>query len=174
MNITMQVFTVFFAIFWGFVANVLARWKAFQSVYILKHSQELCRVILSILCFNVIPILYFGWSLCILNNLNFNKSPLTVQEIIKVVFCGVVPAFATFGFYRIWLGFVELRPYLFYLKCTINNVESLQGTYYMYAGPKKKDKVNPNPETGWQNLISGIVYIIVSSVPLFALWSKFI
>ncbi len=163
MNERMQIFTIFFAILWGFIGNVQPRWKAFQLPFIFKVSQELCRLLLSMVLLNLVPIIYFGWALWLL------RGPVTPWEswspwtIVGLVFYGVLPAFAALGFYRIWLGFIELRPYLFYIHDKDNKK-------YRPAG--REEPVDLNPETGFQNLLGGVVYIVFSTIPLLVSWLR--
>ncbi len=66
------------------------------------------RLFLLIVFFNIIPILYFG---LVINVLDPNCEAFNLSFILA----SVVPAFAPFGFYRLWQGIVELRPNWFYL-----------------------------------------------------------
>lgn len=109
MNCFQQIFCLFFAVFWGIVGNVQPRWKAFHWPFVRKNNRAKCRLYLSMLFLNFIPIAYFAIALaCLSKNCDSNVSP------IHIILFAIFPAFAGFSFYRLWLGFVECKPNLYY------------------------------------------------------------
>lgn len=115
MNETQTVFAIFFAIFWGAVANVQPRWKAFQ-LPLIEFAPVRRRVLLSVTFFNLLPLLFFGWTLWILVGPAASPINWTGWTVARLVLRGVIPAIATFGFYRLWLGIVECHSSLFYVE----------------------------------------------------------
>jgi hypothetical protein len=114
MNNIQNIFLVFFAIFWGTMVAALPRWKPFQLPLFMRFRPATWRVVWSMLVFNVIPLGYVALMLNILGESGGNPNePLSP---IQLVLLGVVPAFAAFGFYRFWLGVVEIVPNLFLAK----------------------------------------------------------
>jgi hypothetical protein len=114
MNLSFSdVFMVFFAIFWGTVASVQGRWKAFQ-LPLASIPRIGRRVRLSMLLLNLLPLIFFGYVLLILSD----KTPScrTWLASLQFVIIGVLPAFAVFGFYRLWLGIIERSPDKYYFK----------------------------------------------------------
>src|SRR5713101_3806915 len=109
-----NVFMVFYAIFWGAVANVQPRWKQFHWALFLKYRQVTYRVLLSVVVLNLFPLVFFCyvmWSLAKRGSAGHQEPFMFASQ---AVVRGVVPAFAVFGIYRLWLGIIELRPAWFY------------------------------------------------------------
>src|SRR3989344_4841570 len=104
MTITQSIFVVFFAIFWGAIFNVQGRWRMFQPILSFQHIRR--RFLFSLLMLNVAPIFFFAWT--------FFRLKDTPGETHLQIFAGVLPAFAIFAFYRLWMGLVELAPRYFY------------------------------------------------------------
>jgi len=112
---TQQVFMLFFAIFWGFVANVQPRWKAFNWPLVFRRNQagSSWRALLSMIVLNIAPALFFAHVLCALGK---QEMACNTGSRWVIVLHGVFPALAAFGFYRIWMGIVEFKPDCFYVK----------------------------------------------------------
>lgn len=111
---TIETFALFFAIFWGLVANVQPRWKAFQWPFFFSSDfpNVKWRVLLSCFWLNIVPVLYF---LTVVHWLHSGSlSEKTDADAVSLVIYGVIPSFAIFGFYRLWLATVEWRPKSFY------------------------------------------------------------
>jgi len=144
MNATQQIFLVFFAIFWGTVANAWPKRKPFQWPLI-KYGPVSRRLILSVTLLNAAPILYFSWVLLRLSGHRFS------------VISGILPAFAIFGFYRIWLALAGSAAGWFY--------------YSEAKLPPEIKEIEPAFETWPQwtwflNLLFGLIYVLVASVPV--------
>ena len=105
MNTTQQIFVVFFAIFWGTAANAQPGWKAFQWP-LLKYRRQLPlvrnRLRKSMLLLNVVPIVHFAIAIWMMHLQWVTQLPLVPAALV-----GMLTAFAGFGFYRVWLGFIE-------------------------------------------------------------------
>ncbi|MCX5637291.1 MAG: hypothetical protein NTX52_06315 [Planctomycetota bacterium] len=141
----------------------------------------MARLILSIVFFTIFPLGYF-WKA--FNGLNAEYYGFTLA----FVLCSIVPAMAPFGFYRLWLGLVELHPHLFYLPVSDLNTsmpeEWLSGEP-TYATPDmwirnsftfhewlKKGVDTPivylgDPWSGCCNFIAGVLYIATGAT---AVW----
>jgi hypothetical protein len=91
LNDLQTIFFVFYAIFWGYIAGVQPRWKAFNFPMIVRVPQAACRTLLAFVIFNVIPIFFLWFALKTLNDLH-------VKSYWNFVRNGVLPAFATFSF----------------------------------------------------------------------------
>ena len=157
---TQQIFTLFFAIFWSIVANAQPKWKAFQYTFFLRIWQTTFRIIISFLILNILPILYFCTILWLLRN-DVLIEPWTQNTLKQIVLHGIVPAFAIFGFYRIWISFIEFFPRFFYR-------ENVNGTQYPSdkIEPTLKSLEIPTDYKHWvnaiMNLIWGLIYIGVA------------
>lgn len=86
-----------------------------------------------------------------------SASSWTAGTVAKIVLLGVVPAFSTFGFYRLWFGLVELSPDSFYQK-------DEQGRYL--TEDDSKAEVHLTPSAGTKNVAFGFAYIAVGAAPL--------
>lgn len=143
-SFTVNTFMVFFVIFWGAIFNVQGRWKAFQFPFF-GIFKKLTRRALFIVVLNVLPIIYFGIVPWIIKD--FPKQ----NQIQDTIFLGVIPAFGIFGFYRLWLGILELSPKLYYYDSKIPDTkyrhsEPLLGNWFdqnkhldkVYLGDRKQ------------------------------------
>ena len=160
MNIAQNLFVVFFAIFWGTSSNAWPRWKPFHWTYFFEHVEIRCRVLLSVLLLNVCPILFFAAVLAWLGSGGPSTGPLEIGAWAREVFRGISPAFAVFGFYRLWFGIIESHPSVFYM--TKDRL------------PADLHDVEPTFESiktihrGWyMNVLFGAVYV---TLPLAILW----
>jgi len=99
LGVPQQVFMLFFAIFWGAVASVQPRWKAFQFPLMFhpQLSNVFMRVILAIFLLNLLPILYFGYILWCTHGRGPMPADSTFLAIIKILIQGILPAFGIFG-----------------------------------------------------------------------------
>lgn len=184
MNPVQGVFMLFFAIFWGAIANVQPRWKQFQWPLVwrgLKFVNH--RVLLSVVLLNIVPMLFFGY---VMHQLSFcpveKKTDATpsIGAAAAIVLCGVLPAFAVFGFYRMWLGIVELCPKCFYSPWPANEQALPQKHWHVEPTFRlPHETINPSNNSnererpvvelgdcvsGWLNLVWGIVYFIIGAV----------
>jgi len=160
MNIAQQLFVVFFAIFWGTSSNAWPGWKPFHWTFVIEIPQIRHRVALSMLLLNILPITYFAVVIAWLGRHGPMNGSLEVISFFREVVRGIGPAFAVFGFYRMWFGIIERRASLFYLtNATL---------------PLELKDVEPTSETlhigqrWWHmNVIFGLLYVVS---PLPAVW----
>jgi len=163
LNIEQQVFMVFFAIIWGNVANVQPRWKAFQWPLFISFSKARHRVVLSFLCLNLLPILFFGYVFWANSCYKYNNSLNTISVIIH----SVIPAFSVFGFYRLWLGIIEHSPNYFYAKSPYElNIEfrHIEPTFVVNSLQTRLSNcpvIELCPTNAWANLVVAIIYISI-------------
>lgn len=142
-DLLFSVFTVFYAISWGFIANVQPRWKPFQ-LPLWEITQVRKRVWLSFKWFNAFPLLYFCWVTFVLNtlspNIEFSESFLfykdfwsalgiNVLQVLNILFSSIFPTFAVFGFYRRWLATIEKNPSTYYF-CECGFKEYKNNSFY--------------------------------------------
>jgi hypothetical protein len=154
MTTTQQIFVIFFAIFWGTTANAWPHWKPFHWTF-LFYSWRVCgRVLWSMLVLNVAPVFVFGWALMKLGR-DGAQTVLGWNEILS----GIVPAFAVFGIYRIWIAGIELYPSAFYYDDDAEQEKDhpeLKGSDPTIKGLKLSGK------RWFINLLFGSVYVIVA------------
>jgi hypothetical protein len=108
LNVAQQLFLVFFAIFWGISANAWPRWKPFQWTFVFWSPRIAARVGAAFLLLNIGPIAYFAIVIQRLDRMS------ATSLLWKMVLAGVLPAFAVFGFYRLWIAVIEQSPKTFY------------------------------------------------------------
>lgn len=163
MNAMQQIFCLFFAVFWGIVGNVQPRWKAFHWPYVrdkgFPHAAR--RLCLSMVLLNVLPITYFGVALCCLASPP--QSPWPPTSVLPLIIFGVLPAFAGFSFYRIWLSFVEHNPDRYYPK-------HKSGTFYTTEDQVQRCdpevKLYLSRSTARGNMFAGVGYLVFGIVLL--------
>lgn len=102
------IFTIFFAIFWGISANAWPKWKAFNVTPALDERRVRWRIAWSVSMLNFAPAIFFAVVLLQLEHHTFDK--LTGAAIAAAI----IPAFAIFGFYHLWIAGIEYRAECFY------------------------------------------------------------
>jgi hypothetical protein len=166
-GIHQQVFMLFFAIFWGAIANVQPRWKAFNYPLIFRLRHVFRRILVALVVLNVLPIVYFGFILWWTRESGPAPTDSAVMAILKVLIGGIIPAFAIFGFYRLWLGIVELRPWLFYKSDPTDlpsECQHVEPTYRHRVDARTTPVVDLEDHAGIGNLIAAVAYVVVGWV----------
>jgi hypothetical protein len=157
MTIPQQIFLVFYAIFWGTSATSWPKWLPFHYTFVFISCRVARRVTWSFVMLNVVPVAFFVWAML---QLGRHTSPvLDWREILE----GVVPAFAFFGFYRVWISVIQRFPTCFYYK---------DGAEQRRKNPDLKGGIDPTiksipiagPRQWWVNLLFGLLHIIVGIV----------
>lgn len=160
------VFMLFYAIFWGAIANAQPRWKAFQWPLISKMPQVKHRVWTAVLVLNVLPLCFFAygmWALC-------GRGPTTATPLtgsLHYIIRGVVPAFAVFGIYRVWLAILELNPSYFYAADPIQidkKYRHVEPTYRHRLVSRKGPVVDLGEDAGWGNFRAGLIYVLLAGL----------
>lgn len=160
MTTSQQIFVVFFAIFWGTSANAWPKWKPFHWTFFFYSKRVARRVVWSLAMLNIVPALFFGYTL-----VQLGRHPAQTAVGGLEIVAGVVPAFAVFGIYRIWMAVIERWP---------------AGFYYRDHSEQEKEKpdlkkVEPtftelylNPKRWWVNLLFGAIYVVVAIAAAFS------
>ena len=165
-----SVFMLFYAIFWGSVASVQGRWKAFQ-LPLASIPRVHSRVSLSMLLLNLLPLIFFGYVFFVLNGKK--ASPVIWIAAFQFVVIGVLPAFAVFGFYRLWLGIVEMFPDKYYFKAERPRRQSELDKKYWHVEPVYRTEhqtcvsepfVNLGVDSGKGNIRWAIYYIVLAAL----------
>ena len=156
MNDTQVIFTAFFAIVWGTMSTTLPRWKPFHWPLFFHVKQTRHRVCLSFLVLNVLPIIFYGLTLRILSEKNYVVICWGGLTVFQIILHGVIPAFAVFGFYRLWLAIIEIWPRCFFVK-----YKFMLSIKYWQSEEPTFDWPIPVP-TRYGNLFWALVYIITA------------
>lgn len=94
---------------------------------------------------------------------NYDVIYWNVCTVFRLILHGVIPAFATFGFHRLWLGIVELNPHLFYVR----NRSELPQRYRQIRGEPTIHSLRLPGVTGPLDLLFAFIYIGVASVAVY-------
>ena len=172
-NMQQQTFMLFFAIFWGTIASVQGRWKAFQLPLIGRIPVVKHRVCLSFLLLNLAPLMFFAYGIAILAEACISARPTIAA--LQLVINGILPAFAIFGFYRLWLGIVEKWPDSFYAKDKDSKYLDgkywhVEPTYCTKHNSAEEPCVNLGIDSAHRNIFWAIGYIAVG---MLAPWLQF-
>ena len=117
LNIAATVFSLFYAIFWGLVANAQIRWKAFDWPFALagkrfaKYRPSRNRLWQSLLYLTVLPTVLFV-TLSVL--LILAKPPNDFVSLVISLAAAIVAAHAAFAPYRLWMARMEDDPKAFF------------------------------------------------------------
>lgn len=165
MNNSQTVFFVFLAIFWGLIGNVQPRWKPFQLPLFFDLRWARRRALFAIVIFNVLPLATLILVLYLLNESSDVQRSWRLIEFTAFVGRSVLPAFAVFGFYRLWLALIEIWPRYFYAR----NQKELPETIQQIK--KGRDATEPTLDqlgikeisnNGGKNLLCAILYFAVA------------
>jgi hypothetical protein len=163
MSTSQQIFAVFFAVLWGTAANAWPKWKPFHWTFFLHSRRVARRVLWSFFMLNIVPISYFVWIMV----RGLNRCPDGSATDWRSVLPGVIPAFAMFGFYRLWIAGIELRPKLFYYsdyaEMRTEGKEDLIGVDPTIEEDPHATGPAPlrlKPKWWWANALFGIIYIL--------------
>ncbi len=158
MTTTQWLFVVFFAIFWGAIASVQGRWKMFHWPLI-GYGPVWHRLVLSVIVLNVLPVFFFTWVFFLLRNTPAcHSSSWGFAETLRQVIAGVVPAFAVFGFYRLWLAIVEISPTTFYYQNVAAQPDDAKGIEPTVECRQVRHK------WWWRNLGFAVLYLLVATL----------
>lgn len=168
MNETQSVFAIFFAIFLGTIANVQPRWKAFNwpLLFLMPHGKRrfiACRLALSFFLLNALPVAFFAFALWMLIGAGTDSKDWTGETVRSVIFHGVVPSFASFAFYRLWLGAIEFAPTVFYVSKQEDLPEDLRTECSPEIEPSVEN-LHIIPRASCANIVFGLVYLVIPTV----------
>lgn len=112
MTIPQQIFMVFFAIFWGIQGNAQPRWKAFDlgNSWDATTRQRAC---ISFLLLNIVPIIYFLFVFWLFGHRLWQIRTWASWDVLLIL-PPIIAALGIFGFYKLWMGIVQLRNNHFY------------------------------------------------------------
>jgi hypothetical protein len=165
LNVPQQIFILFYAITWGTAANSQPRWKAFAWGAIRADVASMKRAWLSVAVLNVLPLLYFVLILRALHSAPWWASPWTFLGILRLL-ASISPAFAPFGFYRIWTAIVAWLRESFYGLLSNNTRPPIWDEIGIGVDPI----TDLNPIWAAGNLFWGFVYVLLGPVLISAVW----
>jgi len=81
-----------------------------------------------------------------------------IRSISLLILHAIIPAFATFGFHRMWIGIVEIKPELFYFSTDMEVPQQFQE-----VEPSIK-KLGIKTGVGFYNILYAFLYIIIGLI----------
>ena len=152
LNTFQTIFSLFYAIMWGTLANVWPRWRAFDlTLTAFPEERASQRWALSFLFLNAVPIAFFVLILFLLSGWTARLDWSTAGKMIIVL----LQPFALTGFYWIWVSILQRYRRAFY-PSELNERR--------YPSLRLDEDLDPNRAP--RNLVFGLLYI---GVPLAAL-----
>jgi hypothetical protein len=163
LNTPQTIFCVFYAIFWGLVANAQIRWKAFDWPLALAgrndntYKPSWNRIKQSIVYLMILPVILFVLAMVLLSS---GPSSVPSRELdwhyfIKIA-GAVIAAHAAFAPYRLWLASVESEPgKYFYVLAT--------GGYATQPDPAN-EPLHLDPKWSCYNYCVACCYFVVSAL----------
>jgi hypothetical protein len=171
MNDAQAVFTLFFAISWGIVSNVLPRWKPFHYAMwsYPDFQQPTRRILLAFILLNILPWVSFALVLFCLRARAPGLEKWNLGAYILLIFRTIFPGLAPFGFYRIWIAVIQSWPTLFYAE-----KQDLVPEPFRTANGSTAVQVEPDIETlrlrlpgAGKNFCFGVIYVAFGLFALF-------
>jgi hypothetical protein len=159
MTTSQQIFLLFFAIFWGTSANAWPKWKPFHWPFFFYSKRVAARVLWSLVMLNIVPVIFFT---CILMRLGTPSHTSIVS--LREVLTGIVPAFAFFGIYRIWMAVIERWPSAFYYK---DHSEQKKDKPDLECVEPTTTELYLNPKRWLVNLCVGVAYVAIAIAAAF-------
>lgn len=156
MNSMQSIFLIFFAIFWGTVCAAWPKWKPFHWTFVFYSRRVALRALWSFALLNVVPLAYIILAYLRLSAVQ-SDSVLSVRHLMM----SIVPAFAIFGIYRIWIGTIELVPSLFYYRDN-DEISNMGKADLVDVDPTWASDIKLRPHWWWANILFGVVYVAVS------------
>jgi len=174
MNEAQTVFTIFFAIAWGTVANVLPRWKPFHFTLFSVLPVARRRALVATTLLNLLPFFLFAVVMWLLSDGDQSdpakKREWTFLFVLSLVLRAMLPGLVPFGCYRLWLVVIERWRDAFYLP---DGDKAPPELLWATAKHDKDGKARQAPEPdqvsanltaethrGWlANLVSALIYI---------------
>lgn len=154
-----QIFTLFFAIFWGAAANGQTRYKPFGW---LGDRASWYRIGLSIVLLNLLPIAYFVLVLWLLRGWVWQLEDWQLTTALKMG-GAVVPGFGIFGFYRLWIAVIQKFGSTLYRRLP-EGLQRIESAAQTASAQRNVSDLDPALARG--NLFSGFLYLFVPLVLL--------
>jgi hypothetical protein len=162
LNIPQTVFTVFYAIMWGALANALPRWRAYDTAHMGADRRARRRFLRALTVMNLLPIVYCVFVLWLESGKTWNITGWGLRSSAKI-FLAILPCLAPFGFYRLWSAMMQHQANRSYPTKLWRTAEGKRIWTARYPGLQEREL----SQKLWKpNVASGAVYIFL---PLFLL-----
>jgi hypothetical protein len=162
LNLPQTVFTVFYAIFWGVVANAQPRWKAFNwPVGFSKGRRRVFwRAVIALLLLNVVPI-----TLYVLLVFPLQSKPAGGWTFAggRQLVLAIVAAVSPFGVHRLWISTLERFRERLYFDTACRNAQILtDGKRLEKEQEPSWEELGLRPEFARGNLLIGAAYVVIA------------
>jgi len=107
--------------------------------------------------------MFFAFALWMLMGPGLQPKDWTSHTVISVVVHGVIPAFAAFSFYRLWLGVIEFSHLRFYLAKSDDLPDEPHFRNSPFPEPTAED-LNITPRASCGNLLVGFGYLVIPAL----------
>jgi hypothetical protein len=163
MNVGQTVFTVFFAIAWGIVSNVMPRWKPFNYALCFRQGYRLAtvRLVVAFILLNILPWLACAFVLFVLRTEADMPKNWTRDQYFALVIRAMLPGLMPFGFYRLWIATCECCPRCFYPQHQNGVPEIFRTDAGKVPIEPDIDYLHLNNDGAVRNLLVGLAYIVV-------------
>jgi hypothetical protein len=169
LNLSQTVFSLFYAIFWGLVANGQIRWKSFDWPLAIAgrtdpaYAPSWERLKHSFWYLSVVPILLYLVLVTILTPISAQpESPRVVFQLLAAV----VTAQAAFAPYRLWLARMEATPGRFFYPTS--PIEANE--YSSQPWQLERDRFHLDPK--WAPINQCVAWMYIGVGALFAILGK--
>lgn len=168
MNETQTIFTLFFAISWGIVSNVLPRWKPFHYAMFWHQDfwQPTRRIFVAFTLMNIVPWLVFVIVLVWLRGDSLTKDCWTLSVASFLIVRAILPGLVPFGCYRLWLAIIQTWSNYFYAESQLKVPEEFRVAEGCPTIEPDKKSLNLQFDGACNNLCFGVLYIAFSLLSL--------
>ena len=167
---------VFYAIFWGVVANAQPKWRAFNWPLAFTYSRPRRRLGVAILVLTLVPIFYFMVVFFLIARVPIDPVMVNVPPLGLLplqaslqVFLVIMAAHAPFAIHRLWISLLEWRPEWYYYREA--NADRPIGVEPILT---EDGKDGPALFRRWsvRNFCVALVHLALCMWAAFALWAK--
>jgi hypothetical protein len=118
LNEAQAIFTLFFAISWGIVSNLLPHWKPFHYAMWWRRGfwQPTRRILAAFTILNLIPPVFFVVILICLRGDALTKDEWTLAAAFLLIPRAILSGLVPFGSYHLWIAMIQQWPTFFYAK----------------------------------------------------------
>lgn len=156
LTLVQTVFTVFYAIFWGVVANAQPKWKAFNwgAAFQTGCGRIRRRGLLAVVMLNIFPIALY---VVVIYRLHF--APVFDWDVLgtKQLILAIIAAMSPFGVNRLWISILEFSPSSYYFEAQQRNDLGLKDL----NEPSRED-LGLQRRFALSNLVVGLAYLLLA------------
>ena len=167
-NVLQTIFMLFYAIFWGAVANAQPKWRAFNWLVALKYVRPRRRLAAAFLLLNLVPILIFVAFFSMLACVTLESTSSWFWSGLQI-FLAIIAAHAPFALHRLWIGTLEHAPTRYYY--AVSEEPDLPAAFEPRLDPNGKESNSLALSKDWSrgNLGASLLHLLVCVMAAIAL-----